>query len=79
MRIRKNDIGLMIFFSNRSIFILSKVRVSTTGYENSYFQQFKTKVWSENNVYFFYAVGHIAKVYFFGGHSSILTTQEPEL
>ena len=37
-----------------------------------------TKVWSENNVYFFYTVGHIAKVYFFGPyfntHNSVTIT-----
>ena len=41
-------------------------KVSTTRYENSYFSTIMTKVWSENNVYFFYTVCHITKVYFFG-------------
>ena len=36
-------------------------------------------MWSENNVYFFNTVGYIAKVYIFLGHTSILTTQEPQL
>ena len=37
------------------------------------------QVWSEIDVYFFYTVGYIAKVYIFWGHTSILTTKEPQL